>query len=171
MVDWSAFYTTSVPVLELFLRGTVLFLVLLALMRVVGQRESGGLGVSDLLVIVLIGAALGDAMTGGGTTLADGLIPAATVLFWSVAVDALTYRWPALTKLLKGRPRHLIDDGKLDRSALRRELISMDELNTALREHELDDVSQVHRAFLEPNGDISIIPMKGAADSPAEKSD
>lgn len=143
MVEWSAFFTTTAPVLELFLRGTVLFLALLALMRVVGQRESGGLGVSDLLVIVLLGAALGDAMTGGGTTLADGLVPVATVLFWSLVVDALSYRWPRLTKVLKGRPRHLISDGRLDRAALRRELISMEELRSALHEHALDDVSQV----------------------------
>lgn len=159
MVTWSALFTTTTPLLELFLRGTLLFIALLALMRVVGQRESGGLGMSDLLVVVLVGAALGDAMTGGGSNLLDGLVPAATVLFWSVAVDALVYRWPGLTKVLKGRPRSLIVNGRLNRTALRRELISMEELLSQLRTHELDDVSQVRRAYLEPNGEISIIPF------------
>ena len=158
MVDWNALFTTSVPPLELFIRGTLLFLALLVLMRVVGQRESGGLGMSDLLVIVLVGAGLGDGLTGGGSSIVDVLIPAVTVLLWSVAVDALVYRWPGLARYLKGRSRPLIVNGRLDHRALRRELISEDELQSQLRAHELDDYAQVRRAYLEPNGEITIIP-------------
>jgi uncharacterized membrane protein YcaP (DUF421 family) len=165
MVNWSAVFTPDTPLLELVLRGTVLFFALLVLTRVVGQRESGGLGMSDLIVAVLLGATLGDAMTGGGTSVVDGLVPVATVMLWSVAVDAIAYRWPPLTRILKGKPRPLISDGRLDRAALRRELISMDELLSQLRTHELDDISQVRRAYLEPNGEISIIPMHPDRDS------
>lgn len=167
MPDWAALFTTDTPLLELLLRGTIMFFALLLLMRFVGQREAGGLGMTDLLVIVLVGGALGDGMTGGGVQMADGLIPVAVVMFWSATMDALTYRWPALSSLLKGRAKPLIKDGRLDRRVMRRELISMDELNSQLREHELEDISQVHRAHLEPNGDISIVPL---ADADASKS-
>lgn len=169
MVDWHGMFDNSTPLLELFLRGTILFLALLALMRLVGQRESGGLGLSDLLVAVLMGAALGDGLTGGGTSLLDGLIPAATVLFWSVAVDAIAYRWPSLTRILKGRPRDLVIDGRIDRAAMRRELISMEELRSQLHTHELDDISQIRRAYLEPNGELSIIPKEKASTSHSEQ--
>ncbi|WP_404475658.1 DUF421 domain-containing protein [Microbacterium aerolatum] len=157
-------FTTETPVLELLLRGTVLFFALLVLMRFVGQRESGGLGMSDLLVIVLVCSALGDALTGGGTNLLDGLVPVATVLVWSVILDALTYRWPRLAVLLKRKPRPLVIDGRLDRRTMRREFITEDELLTQLRAHGLSEVSQVQRAHLEPNGEISVIPKDGEGD-------
>lgn len=164
MPDWSVLFTTDTPWLELVLRGTVVFFALLVLMRFVGQRESSGLGVSDLLVVVMVGAALGDSLTGGGDNIADGLVPVVTVMFWSMVMDALTYRWPRLTRLLKGRARPLILNGTLDRSALRREFISEDELGAQLRTHGLTEVSQVRRAYLEANGEISILP-KDDADS------
>ena len=167
MPDWSILFTADTPWLELVLRGTIIFFSLLVLMRFVGQRESGGLGMSDLLVVVLVGAALGDSMTGGGDNIADGLVPVVTVMFWSVVMDALTYRWPRLTRLLKGRPRPLIVDGRLDRSAMRREFISEDELLAQLRTHGLTEISQVRRAHLEANGEISVIPRDGGDSSSA----
>ena len=148
---------TETPVPELIVRGTAVFFILLALIRITGERESGGLGLSDLMVIVLIGSAAADAMTGGGTTVLDGVIPAATILFWSVVVDAVTYRWPRLQIVLKGRPKALITNGRLDRRALRREFISIEELRSQLRIHGLTDFSQVRKAYLEPNGSLSII--------------
>lgn len=60
-------------------------------------------------------------------------MPVATVLAWSVVLDALTYRWPSLTQLLQGRPRPLVKDGRLDRRAMRREFISEEELLAQLR--------------------------------------
>ena len=167
MPDWSILFTADTPWLELVLRGTIIFFALLVLMRFVGQRESGGLGMSDLLVVVLVGAALGDTLTGGGDNIADGLVPVVTVMFWSVVMDALTYRWPRLTRLLKGRPRALIVDGRLDRSAMRREFISEDELLAQLRTHGLTEISQVRRAHLEANGEISVIPRDGSDSSSA----
>ncbi len=146
---------TSLP--QLLLRGTIVFFALLVLLRLVGQRESGGLSLSDLLVVVLVGNAAGSTLTGGGTGLLDGLVPAATVLLWSVAIDAASYRWPWLTSVIKGRPRPVITDGHLDRRALRREFITVEELQSQLRLHGLDDFSEVHHAYLEPNGELSIV--------------
>ncbi|MFB8386772.1 hypothetical protein ACFC3F_06485 [Microbacterium sp. NPDC055910] len=64
MFDWEAMFLPSLPLVELVLRGTVTFLVLLALERFLGQRESGGLGVTDLLVIVLIAQAAAPGLIG-----------------------------------------------------------------------------------------------------------
>lgn len=160
MPDWSILLTTDTPWLELILRGTVLYFALLVLMRFAGQRESGGLGMSDLLVIVVVGAALGNTLTGGGQNIGDALIPVATVMFWSVVTDALTYRWPRLTVLIKGRPRALVTDGRLDRRAMRREFISEDELRAQLRTHGLTEFGQVGHAYLEANGEISVLPKE-----------
>jgi uncharacterized membrane protein YcaP (DUF421 family) len=162
MPDWEAVFTPSTSVLELFVRGTLTFLALIALLRVVGQRESGGLGLTDLLVVVLVADAAGAGLTGDADSIPDGLVLVVTILFWSVAIDALAYRWPWFAVLLKARPRPLIRDGHLDRRVMRREFMSREEVLSQLRLHGIDDPAAVSRAYLEPNGRISIIRLDGA---------
>ncbi|NMR20021.1 DUF421 domain-containing protein [Cellulomonas fimi] len=154
-------FSTSIPVLEIVLRGTVTFLALLALMRIVGQRESGGLGLTDVLVVVLVADAASSGMTGDVDSITEGLLLACTILFWSVVVDAAAYRWPRLAAIVKARPRPLIEDGRLNRHAMRREFMSHDEVLSQLRLHGIEDLAEVRRAYLEPNGMISIIRSDG----------
>ncbi|SIO85579.1 DUF421 domain-containing protein [Nocardiopsis sp. JB363] len=155
---WSEVFPPSESILELMVRGTVTFLVLVLLMRVVGQRESGGLGITDLLVVVLVADAASAGMTGNADTIGDGLVLVVTMLFWSVAIDAIAYRWPALSHLLKPRPRPLILDGILDRRVMRREFITEEEVLAQLRLHGYSEFDMIARAYLEPNGMISIVP-------------
>ncbi|MEU1853757.1 YetF domain-containing protein [Streptomyces sp. NPDC019990] len=168
MPDWSAVFVPSVPPLELFLRGTISFLVLLAMMRVIGQRESGGLGISDILLVVLVAEAMAPSLEGDSSAIPDGLLVAATIVFWSLTIDAMAYRWPPLAHVLKARPRPLVEDGRVNRRALRRELMTEEEVMAQLRLHGVDDLSDVSRAYLEPNGMISIIRRGGGeTDEPA----
>ncbi|MGY0067180.1 DUF421 domain-containing protein [Streptomyces sp. QTS137] len=157
MPDWNVLFLPSVPPLELFLRGTVTYLVLLAVMRVIGQRESGGLGVSDILLVVLVAQAVGPSLVGHSSALPDGLLVAVTLIFWSLVIDALAYRMPRLAGVVKARPRPLVEDGRLNHRAMRRELMTEEEVMAQLRLHGVSDLSDVTRAYLEPNGMISII--------------
>lgn len=168
MPDWASMVEVSTPVLELVLRGTVMYLVLLLLMRIVGQRESGGLGLTDVLVVVLAANAASAGFTGDADSLTEGFVLVGTILFWSVAVDAAAYRWPRLAAIVKARPRLLIDDGRLNRRTMRREFMSEEEVRSQLRLHGIEDPDEVHRAYLEPNGMISIIRRDGGEpDTPA----
>ena len=81
----------------------------------------------------------------------------ATILGWSVAMDAIAFRWPALRGLLKSSPSPLIVDGQINKRALRREFMSRDELMAELRLRGITDVRKVARAYLEPNGMVSVI--------------
>lgn len=157
-MDWSAIVPPSESIPELMARGTITFLVLVLLMRVVGQRETGGLGVTDLLVVVLMANAASAGMTGNADTIGDGLLLAATMLFWSVALDAVAYRWPVFAHLLKPRPRPLVLDGRLDHRVMRREFITEEEVLAQLRLHGYSEFDMIARAYLEPNGMISIVP-------------
>ena len=157
-----AVFTPSLSLLELFARGTITFLALMAMLRLVGQRESGGLGLTDLLVVALAADAASAGLTGDAETIADGLVLVATILFWSVTLDAISYRWPRLAKVLKARPRPLIQNGQLDRRVMRREFMTRDEVLSQLRLHGIEDPAEVRRAYLEPNGMISIIRRDGA---------
>ncbi len=63
MPNWDDMFASTVPVLEILLRATLLYLALVVMMRVADQRESGGLTVTDLLVVVLVGEAVAHAMS------------------------------------------------------------------------------------------------------------
>lgn len=157
-MDITEVLSPSVTVTELLVRGTLVFLGLMLCLRLVGQREAGGLGLTDLLVVVLIVDAASSGLTGDTDTIGDGFILVGTILFWSVALDAVSYRWPRLGRILKARPKPLIEDGRLNRRVMRRELMTDVEVFAQLRLHGVERLDQVHRAYLEPNGMISVVP-------------
>ncbi len=163
MPDWGELFRLSTPIAETFVRGTVMFLTLFAMRRVTGKREAGAHSLTDLLVVVLVAQAAANGLAGDYRGIPDGLLLVATILFWSVALDAITYRWPRLRSVLKSQPTPLIVDGEINQRALRREFMYRDELMEQLRLHGITDVRDVARAYLEPNGMISVI-RKDAAE-------
>lgn len=157
MPDLSGMFTLQTPVLELVIRGAVVFLVLLVLMRVTGQREAGGLGLTDVLLVVLLAEAVTGGLVGDSHSVTDGIIVVATILVCSVAVDAAAYRFPRFAAVFKARPKKLIKDGRPDRTVMRRELMTNQELLSQLRLHGVQDPARVRLAYLEPNGMISVL--------------
>lgn len=158
MPDWATIFATTVPPLELVLWGTVVFLALVLTLRLVGRREAGGLGLTDLLVVVLVVEAAGVGVRGEASSISDSGVLVVTVVLWSVALDAASYRWPRLAVLIKARPRPVIRDGRLDRKVMRREFMTRDEVLSQLRIHGIADPSAVKLAYIEPNGMVSVIP-------------
>lgn len=167
-MDWGSVFLPTAPVAELLVRGTVTFLALILLLRLVGQRESGGLGMTDLLVVVLVADAASAGLTGNSETIGDGLMLVGTILGWSVVLDAVTYRWPKVGRVIKAGAEPLIRDGELNRRVMRRELMNRDEVLSQLRLHGLTDESEVHRAYVEPNGMIRVIPRQDAEEEETE---
>ena len=161
MSDWSALFGTSLPIAELVTRGTVTYLALLALIRITGQRESGGLGLTDVLLVVVIAEAAAPGLYGLASSIGDTLVLVLTVLLWSVVVDAVAYRWPRIGRVLKSQPRILIEDGQLNRHVVRRELMTHEEIASILRLHGIEDIEKVKRARIEPNGTISVVREDG----------
>lgn len=167
-MDWSSIFAPSLPLLEGVVRGTVMYLVVLILMRLVGQREAGGLGLTDVLLVVLVAQAAAGGLNGEATSIADSLIMVVTILFWSVAVDAVSYRFPVMARLLKARPKPLIERGVLNRRVMRREFMTYEEVMSQLRLHGIDDIRQVDRAMIEPNGMVSIVRRDDEETEPVE---
>ncbi len=168
-MDWGQIFLPSVNVVETFVRGTVMFLAIFVIMRVAGQREGGAHSLTDLLVVVLVAEAAAHGMAGDATGIADSVLLIATIVGWSVALDVVAYRWPRIGDVIKSRPRPLIVDGRVNERALRREFMTRKELEGELRLHGIDDVRQVARAYLEPNGMISTIKMGGGGDEERPK--
>lgn len=155
--DWGEVFRLSRPIAEIVVRGTVMFLVIFAMMRVVGKRESGGLSLTDVLVVALVAEAAAHGMVGEARGIADSVLLIATIFGWSVALDAIAYRWPRLAPLIKSRASPLVVDGRVNQRALRRELMQHEELMAELRLHGISELKDVARAFLEANGQVSVI--------------
>jgi uncharacterized membrane protein YcaP (DUF421 family) len=153
----------SVPVIELVVRGSLVYLVLFALLRLVLKRVAGTFSLGDLLMIVLLADAAQNAMSAGYTSVTDGIILVATIIFWSYALDWLGHRSPRFEKLLHPPPLPLVRDGQMLARNMRRELITVDELMSHLREQGVEDVREVQSAFMEGDGRISVVRRDGEA--------
>ncbi len=156
-IDWRALLVPDTPPLELVLRGTVMYLGLLAALRVLVRRHVGSMSLMDLLLMVLIADAAQNAMASEYRSLTDGFVLCGTLIGWNFFFDWLSYRFPAFQRLLEPPPLPVIKDGKLLRRHMRQELLTEDELLSQLRQQDVQDVSEVALAFLEPDGGISIV--------------
>jgi len=154
--------------LEIVLRGTCVYLALFVLLRVVLKRETGGMSVTDLLVVVLIADAAQNAMAGDYTSVPDGLLLVATIIFWSYALNWLGHRFPRIERFIHPPPLPLIENGRMLHAKMREELITEDELKSQLRLQGVQDPGQVKGAYMEGDGRISVITHeqtgKGAPD-------
>jgi uncharacterized membrane protein YcaP (DUF421 family) len=156
-VDLAKVLLPDEPLLELILRGTLLYLAIFLLLRFGPRRQTGTVSRTDLLVIVLIADAAQNGMAGQYMAVSDGIVLVATIVFWSSAIDWLAFHVRAFEPLVHPPPEPIIEDGKLNRRNLRAELITMDELMTQLRLQGIEEIEQVKRAFIEGNGELSIV--------------
>ena len=156
-IDWKGAFLPDTPLLEIFVRGTVVYLFIFLVLRVVKKRETGALGVTDLIVIVLIADAAQNAMSDDYTSIPDGLVLVSTIVFWDWLLAWLAFRFPPVARLIRPRKLPLIEDGRLLRRNMRRELITEEELRGTLRLQGLEGFDDVKAAFMESDGRISVI--------------
>jgi uncharacterized membrane protein YcaP (DUF421 family) len=156
-IDWkSIFIPSSFQIGEIFLRGTIVYLFLFFVLRVL-RREAGAVGISDLLVVVLIADAAQNAMANEYKTVTEGLILVSTLAFWDYFLDWLSYRYPSMQRLLRPSPILLIKDGRFQRRNMRQEMITEEELMGKLREQGVEQVEDVRQSYMEDDGAISVI--------------
>lgn len=153
-------FMPSLSLVEIFVRGTVIYLILFALLRVL-RREAGAIGVSDLLVVVLIADAAQNAMASEYTSITEGAVLVATIASWDYFLNWLGFRWSWWQRLLRAAPLPLIMDGRVLRKNLRQELITMEELMSELRQQGVETAEQVSRCYLEGDGHLSVITVQG----------
>jgi uncharacterized membrane protein YcaP (DUF421 family) len=164
-VDWSHLFVPNTSVVEIVIRGSVIYLVLFAVMRLLPRREVGGVAASDILVIVLIADAVQEGMAGKYESITEGLLLAATIFFWASVVDWLDFRFPHL-RLAEPRAVAIVRDGRLLRRNMAREKVTEDEVMAQIRQHGYTKVEEVRVALIEGDGHFSVIGHDRAKQSP-----
>jgi uncharacterized membrane protein YcaP (DUF421 family) len=143
--------------LDITFRSICVYVFMIVAFRIFGKRELSQLSIADLVLIVLISNAVQNAMVGENTSLLGGLT-AATVLFsLNMLLGYLMFRFKKIRTLVESEPVTLIYNGKVLRKNLENVLLTMDELNSAIREHGVEKTEDVSLAILEVDGNISVI--------------
>ena len=124
--------------------------------RIAGKREIGQFTLFDLVLVLLVANAVQPAMTGSDTSLLGGLIIIATLVGINFGVAQLD-RIEPFHRFFTPPPTEIIRAGKFLEDAMAREGVDREEVEMAIREHGLKDVSEVELGVLEPDGSISVI--------------
>ena len=141
-----------------YTRTIILYLVLIAVIRLMGKRQIGEMEPAEFVVTMLVANLAAIPMQDSGIPLLSGLVPILTVLGVQLILAVASMRFISFRRLLCGKPVILISEGTIDQTNLRRARITLDELTEHLREREVLDLSQVQYAILETNGQISVFP-------------
>ena len=142
-----------------YIRTIVLYLVLIAVIRMMGKRQIGEMEPSEFVVTMLVANLASIPMQDGGIPLYSGLVPILTVLGVELILTALSMRSVKLRQLLCGKPVILIENGKILQKNLRSTRITLDELTELLRGKDVLSPETVQYAILETNGNLSVFPF------------
>lgn len=153
----SDLFQLSAPWWTFVLRGLVIYLLVLALMRISGKRAVGQFTPFDLILLILIGNAVQNGINGGDNSLTGAFVMATTLIVLNWIVAFATSRNREAERLIEGVPVVLARDGQVFERVLRRQLVSDADFHKALRQHDVMSVADVALALLETNGSISIV--------------
>ena len=157
MSDW---LELSIPWWEIVLRASIVYFVMLALLRVSGKRTVGQFTPFDLLVLVLLGDAVQGSMIAGDESLPGGLILATTLLAWNRLVGFATARSEPVARVVEGKADILARNGTVFHEALKAADLTLDDLEEAMREQDCAALGEIRLAVLEKDGRISVLKKK-----------
>ncbi|KGQ19070.1 putative transmembrane protein [Lysobacter dokdonensis DS-58] len=155
-------FELSMPVWE-YVRAVVVYVVLLGMIRISGKRTMGQFTPFDVLLIVLLGNAVQNALLGKDTSLLGGLLLAAVLITLNWTTGYVASRSRHAEQVIEGVPVVLARDGRLFEQVLRRELVSRNDFDEALRQAGEITLDDVHFAILETDGRISVVPKRKSA--------
>lgn len=160
-VDWRSVIWPDIALVESFARGTVVYFFVFIVMRGTLRRTAGELSMLDFIFVLLVANGASDSMTGGAVSFANGAVIILTVVFWNYALNTLSWYIPALQRWTTPPPLQVVRNGTLLHRNMRKEFLTEDELMAKLREDGIEDVAQVKAAYIEGDGNLSIIAHDG----------
>lgn len=142
-----------------FVRTVILYLLIIAGIRLMGKRQVGELEPSELVLALIIADLAAVPMQDFGIPLLSGIIPILTLLSITMIISVLSMKSVKFRALLCGRPSIIVENGKLKQTEMKKNRFTVDELMEELRMKGITDISTVKYAILETNGQISVLPF------------
>ncbi|HEY1422824.1 MAG TPA: YetF domain-containing protein [Candidatus Acidoferrum sp.] len=161
---WKDMFVLALPILEKILRPVFVYAFLIVGLRLSGKRELVQLNPFDLVVLLTLSNTVQNAIIGDDNSVTGGLIGATSLLVINYLVVRFLYKHRGLDQLIEGRADVLIEDGKVQTQHLKKELITMAQLEAAARKQGFDSLSEVQQCVLESGGTISFIGKKPGSD-------
>lgn len=155
--------------ITILFRTLLIYLILIATVRIMGKRQIGQLEVTDLVTTLILSEIAALPITDTNIPISHALIPMITLLFLEVASSVVVIRIPVLKSLVSAHPTIVICDGHLNQAALRSIRISMEELMGEIRQQGYSSVDQISDAILEKNGRFTILPKPQYAQPTTEQ--
>ncbi len=137
----------------------VIYLFLIIGLRLLGKRELGQMNIFDLVLIIVLGNAVQNAMMNNDNSLVGGLIAATVLLIVNRIFNTILQRSKKAERLMVGQPMLILNEGTIITPHMQREGVTHDQLMTALREHGLTRLDQARMCVLEVDGSISVVPQ------------
>jgi len=146
--------------MDLVIRAVVIFFFIFFVARVAGRRELSSLQPFDLILLVVLGDLVQQGITQSDESVTGTLTVISTIALLSVLVSWVAFRFPRLRPAMEGEPVVLVQDGRPIERNLRRERITLKDIEEEARASQITSVGELRWAILEDDGHISCIPRK-----------
>lgn len=160
----SDLFNLAMPWWELVLRAVVVYVALLAMLRLTGKRTIGQFTPFDMVVLVVLGSSVEGSLMGDDVSLPGGLILASTLIGCNWLTGFVAARSRRTRRVIEGTEVVLARNGQVYDGVLRKQNIDRSDLEEALRDNNLADLSEAQRITLEVDGTITVVPRKRGQD-------
>jgi uncharacterized membrane protein YcaP (DUF421 family) len=157
---WKDMFVMGLPLLEKILRPVIVYAFLVVSLRLSGKRELVQLNPFDLVVLLTLSNTVQNAIIGEDNTVIGGLIGATSLLVTNYLVVRFLYDHHKLDQLVEGKADVLVEDGKVKTRHLKKELITLSQLEAAARKQGFPSLSEVQQCILEPGGTLVFLGKK-----------
>ena len=141
----------------IFIRTIILYSLILIVIRGMGKKEIGQMQPFELVISIMIADLAATPMSEIGIPITYGIIPIMGLLFMHIIISILNIKSNRIREIICGKPRILINNGKIDEKALVKENFTINELQERSRNKNVNNLSDVQYAILETSGQISVI--------------
>ena len=143
--------------MDIVFRAIAIYLFIYLLTRVIGRRELSSLAPFDLILLIILGDAVQQAMTQDDYSVTGAFIAVGTIAALQVATSYVSFRSSRLRTVLEGEPIVIIEDGKAIEKNMKRERLVLEEVMEEARLQQIDSLEQIRWAGIETSGNISFI--------------
>src|SRR5437762_6472590 len=153
-------FTLTLPILEKMIRPVLVYFFLVIGLRLAGKRELAQLNPFDLIVLLTLSNTVQNAIIGNDNSVTGGLIGATTLLTVNYFVVRFLFKHPKIDRLVEGDCDVLIEGGQINHDRLKKELITLSELESAAHKQGFGSLDEIDQAQIEPGGTFSFIGSK-----------